>query len=54
MRIIIAVECKGDKPEIELSKVLNEITEKSSIAFFINYFYCLFNRMLYNFDNIII
>lgn len=30
MRIIIAVECRGNRPEIELSEVLNEITEKSS------------------------
>ncbi len=30
MRIIIAIECKGDKPEAELSRVLNEVAEKIS------------------------
>ncbi|GAN34113.1 MAG: hypothetical protein DYG83_14825 [Candidatus Brocadia sp. AMX2] len=30
MRIIIAIECKGDEPEKELSRVLNKVTEKIS------------------------
>ncbi|KXK33279.1 MAG: hypothetical protein UZ01_00085 [Candidatus Brocadia sinica] len=30
MRIIIAIECKGDKPETELPRMLNKITEKIS------------------------
>ncbi|KXK25493.1 MAG: hypothetical protein UZ01_03297 [Candidatus Brocadia sinica] len=30
MRVIITIECKGDEPETELSRVLNEVAEKIS------------------------